>query len=162
GGSAPRRRRPAIAQEIERAAGPRVRLPSSHGFTPMTTEVGSSVPSGRDGMPQANIGATGPAGFSYEARPDDGVATVVAEGDIDLANTPEIERGVDDLLSRNRVSTLVIDLALVEFMDSTGLRMLWEIRQKAQDAQAKLVLRAPSSAVMRLLRLTGMHRIFQI
>jgi anti-sigma B factor antagonist len=90
------------------------------------------------------------------------VAVIVLDGDVDLANTSEIEKGVDEVLASTTVGTLVLDLGGVDFMDSTGLRMLWEVRQKAQDARSRLVLRAPSDAVMRLLRLTGMHRIFAI
>lgn len=113
-------------------------------------------------MPQPDVGAMGPPGFVYDVRADEGVAVIFAHGDIDLANTGEIERGVDEVLRTNRISALILDLTAVEFIDSTGLRMLWEVRQRAQDAGAKLVLRTPSAAVMRLLRLTGMHRIFQV
>ncbi len=92
----------------------------------------------------------------------DGIAIVVLEGDVDLANTADIERGVTDLFARHPVDEIILDLAAVEFMDSTGLRMLWSIRQMAQNARAKLILRTPSQAIMRLLQLTGMYRIFQI
>jgi anti-sigma B factor antagonist len=92
----------------------------------------------------------------------DGVATVALTGDIDLVTTGEIEHAVADVLTCHPLDEVVLDLADVVFMDSTGLRMLWSIRQMAQQASARLVLRTPSDAVMRLLRLTGMHRIFQI
>jgi anti-anti-sigma factor len=113
-------------------------------------------------MSDPHASATDAAGASAKACAPDGIAVVALDGDVDLASTGEIARGIDEVLASSRVNTLVLDLGLVEFMDSTGLRMLWEIRQKAQDARAKLVLRTPSAAVRRLLRTTGMHRIFQI
>jgi len=113
-------------------------------------------------MSERNADAIDPAGLRYDVRAEEDAAVVVLDGDIDLANTSDIEHGVERILEANAVSRLVLDLADVDFMDSTGLRMLWEIRQKAQDVSAKLVLRTPSDPVLRLLRLTGMHRIFQI
>ncbi len=92
----------------------------------------------------------------------DDEAVIALDGDVDLANTADIEQGVQDVLTSVAPGTLVLDLAAVDFIDSTGLRMLWELRQMAQDAEARLVLRKPSDPVMRLLKLTGMHRIFAI
>jgi anti-sigma B factor antagonist len=103
-----------------------------------------------------------PVGPASEVTVVDGSALIVLDGDIDLANTDDIERSVDEILALHPVTSVVLDLARVDFLDSTGLRMLWSVRQKAQDADAKLIIRTPSDAVMRLLRLTGMHRIFQI
>ena len=113
-------------------------------------------------MTERNADAIEAAGLRYGVRVEEGAAVVALDGDIDLANTADIEHGVERVLEANPVSTLVLDLADVDFMDSTGLRMLWDIRQKAQDVSAKLILRTPSDPVLRLLRLTGMHRIFQI
>ena len=88
--------------------------------------------------------------------------TVAVDGDLDLVSTPELEEKIAEILSTGSAKKLVLDLHGLEFMDSTGLRVLWSIRQRALDASCRLVLRSPSDAVMRLLRLTGMHRVFSI
>jgi anti-anti-sigma factor len=99
-------------------------------------------------------------GFSTTTNGAD--VTVAVQGELDLASTPEFEARMTEILDPNIAKTLVLDLSALEFMDSTGLRVLWAVRQRAQDAACRLVLRSPSDAVMRLLRLTGMHRVFQI
>ena len=111
--------------------------------------------------PAAEGSEVAPAVFA-DVINDAGVSVLVFEGDVDLANTSDIEHGVASVLATANPAALVLDLNAVEFMDSTGLRMLWVVRQMAQDAKARLVIRAPSDAVLRLLRLTGMHRIFSI
>ena len=50
----------------------------------------------------------------------------------------------------------VIDLAGVSFIDSSGLRVLVEAHQAHVDKGARLVLRAPSAAVQRLLEISGL------
>jgi len=113
-------------------------------------------------MSDRDSSATGPSSLDYDFRTDESAAVVVLDGDVDLANTSDIEHGIERILATNDVDTLVLDLAAVDFMDSTGLRMLWGVRQMAQDAEARFVIRDPSHAVTRLLKLTGMHRIFQV
>jgi len=112
-------------------------------------------------MSEQGSSTAGP-GLRHDVRSDEDAAVVVLKGDVDLATTPAIESYITEVLATGDVHTFVLDLTSVEFLDSTGLRMLWTTRQMVQDAGARFVIRTPSDAVMRLLRLTGMHRIFQI
>lgn len=73
-------------------------------------------------------------------------------GEIDLACADELSGALDEAVRAGGDVTL--DVAGVEFMDSSGLHMLL---RAARDLQGKgnLVLRHPSEAVRRLLDLTG-------
>ncbi|MEZ5410092.1 MAG: STAS domain-containing protein [Acidimicrobiales bacterium] len=52
---------------------------------------------------------------------------------------------------------LVLDLADVEFIDSSGLRIIVNAHSELEAASRRLVLTNTSSAVTRLLEITGLH-----
>ena len=58
--------------------------------------------------------------------------------------------------------TVTVDMSGVTFMDSSGLRVLVEAQQRAEAGGPKLVLRAPSRQIVRLLDLAGLTETFQI
>lgn len=80
---------------------------------------------------------------------DDGA--IVVSGDVDIAGGPILEAA---LLQRGRDARLVIDLAGVSFMDSSGLRNLLTASRRAKQRGADLVLRNVGPVVWRLLEIT--------
>src|SRR4051794_17064595 len=88
---------------------------------------------------------------------DDGM--VVAEGDIDLAGGPLLDAAITRVENAN---PLVIDLAAVEFIDSSGLRSLLAASRRADARGTRVVLRRPSSGVVRLLTITGTTEQFDV
>jgi len=85
--------------------------------------------------------------------------TVIAEGDIDLAGGPLLDTAI---LRLESAEPLVIDLAAVEFIDSSGLRSLLAASRRADGRGTTVVLRKPSAGVLRLLSITGTTEQFQI
>lgn len=85
--------------------------------------------------------------------------TVIAEGDIDLAGGPLLDTAI---LRLEGSQPVVIDLAAVEFIDSSGLRSLLAASRRAEGRGTTVVLRKPSSGVLRLLGITGTTEQFQI
>ena len=75
------------------------------------------------------------------------------QGELDLASqgtalyelVPVIEKGPE---------AVVLDLSGVEFIDSTGLRVLLTCQRRAAESRTQLVLASPSEAVRRLLDVT--------
>jgi anti-sigma B factor antagonist len=57
---------------------------------------------------------------------------------------------------------VVLDLAGVSFCDSSGLRVLIEMRRRADDARTGFRLAAPTPEVDRLLDLSGIHDYFDL
>ena len=53
-------------------------------------------------------------------------------------------------------------MADVTFMDSSGLRVLIDLQQRAEAAPRRLILRAPSQSVTRLLEVSGLSDHFSI
>lgn len=78
------------------------------------------------------------------------VATV--SGDIDMATAPLLEKKCAGGGDR-----LVLDMSGVRFIDSSGLRALFEINKSSE----RLVLLKPSAVVKRLLSLTEMSDMFE-
>jgi len=57
---------------------------------------------------------------------------------------------------------MTVDLAEVAFVDSSGIAVFVEGWKKAKDAGKAFVLVDPSPAVMRVLKLSQLHTIFDI
>lgn len=78
-------------------------------------------------------------------------------GELDLSNANDL---LD--LARSHVPAeggdLVMDLAEVTFMDSTGLSVLVQIA-RLLDGKGRLILQAPGKAVSRLFELTGVNAL---
>ena len=77
-------------------------------------------------------------------------------GELDIASAPLLERAVEAV-----DRPLVIDLAEVTFMDSTGLRALLLARQQAQSGGQELSLRPGPRQVQRVFELSGTLDRFQ-
>ncbi|MGW0330753.1 STAS domain-containing protein [Streptomyces sp. NPDC003011] len=101
------------------------------------------------------------------ARPDhlsvdhttvDGIRVVTLRG--------EIDHDVKDMLSEVLLSRdgatpprIVVDLAGVTFMDSSGINVFVAVHQAASEAQGWLRMAAAQASVLRLLELVGLDEV---
>jgi anti-anti-sigma factor len=67
-----------------------------------------------------------------------------------------------DELAGSDAELVVVDLRGLEFMDSTGLHLLLQAQQQAQDSGRRLVLVRGPDAVQRLFDLTGVAEALTI
>lgn len=97
----------------------------------------------------------------YEREGD--VCRVKVIGDVDLATTSGLRQGVEAAVAdRERFRSLVIDLRQVEFMDSAGLALLVEIRNRyGADTPVGLVV-LQRSQPERILRLGHFEQFFRV
>lgn len=84
-------------------------------------------------------------------------ARLVLRGEIDVMVLEELRAAVDGAREKH-VTTIDVDLALVDFMDSSGLGVL---AQAAADFERVRVVAAPIS-VIRILELTGLGSLVAI
>jgi anti-sigma B factor antagonist len=89
--------------------------------------------------------------LSLDVRQEGGSTTVLAEGEIDKATAPLLR----DCLSELR-GDVVIDLAALEFLDSTGLGVLIGASRILKENGGTLRVRAPQPQVRRVLDITGL------
>lgn len=99
--------------------------------------------------------------FGVEATAVDGVVTVRASGDFDLAAGAVWESTVPPLLA-NGPRQVDIDLAGVTFIDSSGLGRLVKLRQVAESTGVKLRLLDVPHRVARVLDYSGVTALFEL
>ena len=85
-----------------------------------------------------------------------GVVSIALSGELDGADVHPTTREARELLRPAGVHSLVVDLGAVTFVDSSGLGLLVNLRQLAEDRGATFSLRNVPQRVTRLLELTGL------
>ena len=93
-------------------------------------------------------------GIAEEEGPG-GARVVRVHGELDIATAGDLERAV--LRPREPGEQVVLDLAGLRFMDSTGLRVLMRARSEAKAGRWNLYLRNVPANVQRLFSLSGVH-----
>jgi stage II sporulation protein AA (anti-sigma F factor antagonist) len=76
-------------------------------------------------------------------------------GELDIESAPDLERVL--LRSRPACQRVVLDLADLKFMDSTGLRVLLRARAAAEEGRWEIGLRNVPPTIRRLFDMTGVH-----
>jgi anti-sigma B factor antagonist len=85
--------------------------------------------------------------------------TVVAiAGELDVQSAPRVRAEIIDLV-RDGACDLVLDLDEVTFIDSTGLGVLIGTLKRVRSMGGDLRVVATCDPTLRLLRLTGLHRV---
>jgi anti-sigma B factor antagonist len=95
---------------------------------------------------------------SFSVRTFDDPLSLVVTGEIDLATADELRLAMDDVIARRGDVPVVLDLAGVTFIDSTGLSVL----AQAAASGDEIVLRDPPKVVRSILALTGLGESFSI
>ena len=89
-----------------------------------------------------------------------GNPTVVVRGDIDFRYAPQIIKTVEKLL-RHGHDRIDVQLAGVEFMDSSGISALLDSVKLAREHNARLVLVSPPRQLVHLLEESGFKPLFE-
>ena len=88
---------------------------------------------------------------------DDDDTTLIArlDGEVDLSNARDIGAAIRSAMS-NRPLALVLDLTVVRYIDSTGVELIYQLRESLRARGQKLLLVIPTaSPVHASLRLAG-------
>ncbi|HEY4426592.1 MAG TPA: STAS domain-containing protein [Solirubrobacteraceae bacterium] len=93
-----------------------------------------------------------PLEIRSERQGETGRVTVV--GEIDIATAPQVQDAVEAMLAE-RVGELLIDLRDLAFIDSSGLRLLIALNNRATADGWKLSLTRPSDRSMSVFQITG-------
>jgi anti-sigma B factor antagonist len=86
---------------------------------------------------------------------------VALSGELDISSAPRLQ---DDLarVEADGPATIVLDLSGLDFMDSTGLRLLIGADSRARDAGRRLVLIQGNEMIQRVLRVTRLDERLEI
>jgi anti-anti-sigma factor len=83
----------------------------------------------------------------------DGERVIRLRGELDIESAPDLERVL--LRSRPAGQRVVLDLAELKFMDSTGLRVLLRARAAADEGRWQISMRNVPPTIRRLFDMTG-------
>jgi anti-sigma B factor antagonist len=98
-----------------------------------------------------------PEEFSISAADLDGRAHLTLRGELDLATAPELEQLVNERIDSSQ--DVVIDLRGLEFMDSSGIRVLVAAHARAGRTGTRLFIVRPAtgSAVAKIVAVAGLE-----
>jgi anti-sigma B factor antagonist len=94
--------------------------------------------------------------LDFDTSRDGSVAVIAPSGELDLSGAALLEAEIDRLLDDPGVGTLVLDLRGLEFMDSSGLRLVVVTDRRAREAGRRLALVRGSEIVHRVFEITRM------
>jgi anti-anti-sigma factor len=99
--------------------------------------------------------------FSVEEH-NHGTAWVLAvAGELDLRTSPELEERLERVWAGG-AELVILDLRQIEFMDSSGLRVLLGAHQRAQESGRRFALVRGADQVERVLTLTGVRDLLTV
>jgi anti-sigma B factor antagonist len=91
--------------------------------------------------------------FGVDGRPERERVRVIPYGELDLATVEQLETQIAELRTRGW-ATIVLDLRRLDFMDSTGLRLLIELDAESRADGFHFAVLDREGPVRRLLELT--------
>ncbi|VAW81060.1 hypothetical protein MNBD_GAMMA13-739 [hydrothermal vent metagenome] len=89
-----------------------------------------------------------------------GFAVVMLNGEVDLSKSPDARKVILGCLKK--MKHVMVDLSAVDYIDSSGVASLVEGFQYARSNNLEFGLIGISEAVMNVLRLARLDKVFQI
>ena len=78
-------------------------------------------------------------------------------GELDVNTAPQVADELAELTDGEPLTSVVVDVSRLTFLDSTGLRVILAGRESLQGAGATLALDGASGVVERVLEMTGLR-----
>ncbi|GLY14182.1 anti-sigma-B factor antagonist [Kineosporia sp. NBRC 101677] len=92
----------------------------------------------------------------------EGVQTVISvAGEIDVYTAPTLRERLNELVAEGEYH-LVVDMAGVDFLDSTGLGVLVGGLKRARSHEGSLQLVCDQEKILKVFRITGLTKVFPI
>jgi anti-sigma B factor antagonist len=94
--------------------------------------------------------------LEFETSRNATVAVITATGELDLSGAAVLETELERLDADPELATVVLDLRGLEFMDSSGLRLVVQADMHARDAGRRFALVKGPETVHRVFEITRM------
>jgi anti-sigma B factor antagonist len=107
------------------------------------------------------VGSGADVGLSLSIERDDRTAVVTIGGELGYDTAAQLRSALLQL-SQEEAGVLVLDMSAVEFLDSTGISLLVQAKQRFDAEGAAFVLRHPPARVTRVLEVAGLADLFAI
>jgi len=106
--------------------------------------------------------AEAPERLALEYGSADGIAVVQVAGEVDVANCGVLRDALLRIVTDEGFRGLVVNLAGIRFIDSTGIGVLVGVWRAARVTTSGVVLAAPAPPVRRLLETAGLTKILPV
>ena len=103
-------------------------------------------------MESSNNEARAPLTIDARERGDDYL--IAPMGELDLSNAEVLRTRIREA-QRSEAGRIIVDLGALEFIDSTGLRVLLWAEQQSRAHEHRIVFRRSGGQVARVLKLSG-------
>jgi anti-sigma B factor antagonist len=113
----------------------------------------NSDPAGLSGGPSMLASAL-PTPYRCEVFPERDRVRIAPIGELDIATAPQLEATIRELVESG-FDQVVLDLAKVEFLDSTGLRLILRWHASAAEDRLRFQVLPGPPAVQKIFSLTG-------
>lgn len=100
--------------------------------------------------------------MSYPSTIDGSTATVFLQGSLSFRSYPDFKAATQPHLESPAIQALHIDLAAVEYLDSSALGMILHLKQKTDAVSKEVVLTRPSSPVATVLKVVNFGKFLRI
>lgn len=88
-------------------------------------------------------------------------AVLTVSGEVDVYTAPTLRERILTAIN-DGVSTVVVDLSAVAFMDSTGLGVLVGALKRMRQADGRLLVVCSSEPVLKIFAVTGLMDVFGV
>ncbi len=86
---------------------------------------------------------------------------VSIKGEIDIYSIEKFRETIEEKI-KTQVPEIVLDCSELSYMDSTGMGVLIEMRNKTKEMGQKIIMMNPRPNIKKLLALTGVDKIIEI
>jgi len=98
--------------------------------------------------------------MNHEVTEEGAAIIVTLEGDVDLSSSPHARKTLLECVSKGR--PVIVDMAGVSYIDSSGVASLVESLQGARKVGGEFSLAAVSEPALRVLQLARLDKVFTI
>lgn len=89
------------------------------------------------------------------------VIVVRLEGRLDAASSPQLEKQMNSIIDSGHFK-LVLNFAAVDYLSSSGMRLMLSMSKKLKNLEGKLLACNLSEDVMEVIKMTGFHQVMEI
>lgn len=95
----------------------------------------------------------------YFYREDECAWDVKVDGEVDVATAPELRTLLRELYEK-KAGDIVLDMAELRYMDSTGLGVLIGAYGRMQEQGNRILIQNPRGHIQKLLQITALDKLF--
>lgn len=103
----------------------------------------------------------GDEGLQVTVGEEGAEVVITLDGELDISTAPELWAAIDHAIAEEHTH-LVLDLADLAFVDSTGLGVFVRAGKELRAKGGGLALRSPGERVAKLLSITRLEEVFEI